>query len=128
MRAIVECVSGGALPLLRMFIHGAPHRRQHIRVIQSYRDELVAAAIAAGIGVPIDEPVDLRATFINPCSTDLDNLYVALCRALDGKAHSKPTVLADDGLIQSAMLDKFYPNAHQAPRCDRRRAARRSVA
>ena len=32
------------IPLLRVFAHHAPHRRQHDAVIQRFREELVAAA------------------------------------------------------------------------------------
>ena len=116
MRAIVEYDAGAHPPLLRLFIHGAPHRRQHDAVLLAYRRELVAAARATGLTVPIRHPVDLRVLFIDPCSPDLDNLITALYRAVDGKALSGPALLADDGLIQDVRMGKFYPeDCQRAP-------------
>ena len=71
MRCIVEYHPSAHPPLLRLYIHGAPHRRQHIATIARYRGELVAAGWAAGLELPIAHPIDLRVTFINPCSPDL---------------------------------------------------------
>ncbi len=110
MRCIVEYHEREHPPLLRLYIHGAPHRRQHFQVIQRYRDELVAAGRAAGLRLPIVDPIDLRVTFINPCSPDLENLLTALYRALAGTSHEAPTLLEDDSLIQSVSMGKFYPN------------------
>ena len=119
MRCIVEYIRRpGAMPLLRLYVHGAPHRRQHTAVIERYRDELVAAARAAGIPVPIDHRVALWVLFVNPCSPDYDNILTGLFRAMDGKAHRKPTLLKDDGLV--ALIDRlavFYPN--EATNADR---------
>lgn len=99
------------VPLLRLYIHGAPHRRQHIQVIHRYRDELVKAAVAAGIKVPITIPIDLWVMFIDPCSPDLDNLHMALARAMDGNAHNRPTLLADDSLISwISGMGTYFPN------------------
>lgn len=111
MRTIVEFVErGDDLPLLRFYVHHAPHRRQHHRVIAMYRDELVTAAKAAKIEIPIRRPIAVSVLFIDPSSPDLDNLLMALFRALDGTSHSKPTVLQDDGLIFSLeKVAKFYP-------------------
>lgn len=110
MRIIAEFIQRkDDLPLLRFYIHNAPHRRQHYRVIAEYRDELVAAAKASKISIPICRPIGLWALFINPTSCDLDNLTVALFRALDGTSHSKPTILKDDGLIHVIEIAKFYP-------------------
>lgn len=115
MRTIVEFRERiGDLPLLQFYIHKAPHRRageKHHRVIVEYRDELVAAAKAAGVKVPIDVPVAVSVLFIDPSSPDLDNLVMALFRAIDGTSHSKPTVLRDDGLIHCLeKVAKFYPD------------------
>ncbi len=126
MRVIVEYHQDVHPPLLRLYIHGAPHRRQHVAVIQRYRDELVAAARAANLAVPIRHPIDLKVTFINPCSPDSDNLIVALCRAMDGTCHVKPTLLTDDGLIQSVTMGKFYPC--EATRADRTQRMKKNVA
>jgi Holliday junction resolvase RusA-like endonuclease len=117
MRCIVEFHEQMHPPLLRLYIHGAPHRRQHTAVIQRYRDELVAAGRAAGLRLPIRIPIDLRVTFINPCSPDLDNLIVALYRAMDGASHASPTLIEDDGLIQDVSMGKFFP--HEVTKADR---------
>lgn len=111
LRTIVEYVEReNDLPLLRFYIHNAPHRRQHHRSIAVYRDELVAAAKASNIAIPITVPIAVSALFINPLSPDVDNLVCALWRALDGTSHSKPTVLKDDGLIHAIeRTAKFYP-------------------
>jgi hypothetical protein len=110
MRCIVEFHGQMHPPLLRLYVHGAPHRRQHVAVIHRYRDELVAAGRAAGLVLPIRHEIDLKVTFINPCSPDLDNLIVALYRAMDGTSHAAPTLLDDDGLIQDVRMGKFFPN------------------
>lgn len=124
MRCIVEYDQSRYPPLLRLYVHGAPHRRQHYRVIQKYRDELVAAGRAAGVRLPIMDPIDLAVTFINPCSPDLDNLITALYRAVDGTSHDKPTLLEDDSLIHGVTMGKFYPNeSTKADRPNRRERA-----
>lgn len=120
MRAIVEYHAGAHPPLLRLYVHGAPHRRQHMAVIQSYRAELVAAALAAGVRVPIRHPIDVKVLFINPCSPDLDNLLTALYQAMDGCTLRGPAVLADDGLIQDVQASKFYPETRYRPAVARR--------
>lgn len=111
MRAIIEYVEReNDLPLLRFYIHQAPHRREHRRSIAIYRDELVAAALASSIKIPIAEKVAVSVLFVNPMSPDMDNIITALWRALDGKAHTKPTVLVDDGLIFAIeKTAKYYP-------------------
>ncbi len=96
MRCIVEYKADHYPPLLRLYIHGAPHRRQHVKVIHRYRDELVAAGRAAGLRLPIRDPIDLTVTFINPCSPDLDNLITALYRAVDGTSHDAPAGFFDE--------------------------------
>jgi hypothetical protein len=119
MRCIVDFTRRpDDLPLLRFYIHGAPHRRQHMAVIGKYRDELYAAGVAAGLRMPIKHPIAVSVLFIDPCSPDLDNLLMALYRALDGTSHNEPTILADDGLIFCIeRMGKFYPN--EATKADR---------
>lgn len=117
MRTIIELVErAGDLPLLQLYIHDAPHRRsaeKHHKVIENYRDELVAAATAAGIKIPITRPIELAILFVDPLSPDLDNVIMCCFRAMDGTSHSKPTVLRDDGLIESVSAAKFYPNGRK---------------
>ena len=95
MRIIIEYTP----PRLRMFIHHAPHRRMHHAVLAQYRTAIWEAWGAAGYVHTITEPVELHVTFINPSSTDLDNLTTALFQALDGATGKKPTILKDDALI-----------------------------
>lgn len=97
-------------PLLTLYIHGAPHRRQDKASLKAYRAAIWKAANEEGIFKPIDVPIDLRVTFVNPTSPDLDNVLTALYRVLDGKALKGPSLLSDDGLIQSVHMMKFYPN------------------
>ena len=108
MRCIVKFDERVYPPLLSLFIHGAPHRRQHVAVIQQYRDCLRNVFMQAGIMTPIDFPVDLCVHFIRPSSPDLDNLLTALYHALDGGTLRKPGILTDDGLIQSAKMSKLF--------------------
>jgi Holliday junction resolvase RusA-like endonuclease len=117
MRCIVDYREHEHPPLLRLYIHHAPHRRQDIATSARYRDELVAAGRAAALELPIRHPIDLRVTFIDPCSRDLDNLITALFRAMDGRSHDRPTLLFDDGLIESISMAKFYPA--EATKADR---------
>lgn len=86
-------------PLISLVIHGAPHRRMHLRMIQQYREELRKAFHASGLLTPIDYTVDLHILFINPTSPDKDNLFVALCQAMDGSTLKGPGILTDDKLI-----------------------------
>ncbi len=86
-------------PILRMYIHDAPHRRMHHAILAEYRKQLWEAWIASGNRGTISEPIDLHVTFINPSSPDLDNLLTSLMQAMDGKTGKKPTILKDDGLI-----------------------------
>jgi hypothetical protein len=67
--------------------------RQHIAVIQRYRDELVAAARAADLKIPIRHEIDLSVTFIDPCSPDLDRVITALFQALGGTTLRPPSLL-----------------------------------
>lgn len=111
MRVIAEYRDSAHPPLLGFYIFGAPHRRMCDEVILEYRGALVAACRKIGLNTPIRQPVDLRATFIDPTSPDLDNLIVALFRALDGDTFNTPGVLADDGLIQHVSIGKLFPHA-----------------
>lgn len=109
MRVIAK-LDGSKYPaLLVLVIHGAPHRRMHIRIIQAYRDEIRKACEAAGIVTPIDTTVDLKVHFIDPCSPDYDNLLTALYQAMDGATLKPPGILTDDSLIGEVKgLTKFY--------------------
>ena len=109
MRVIAK-LDGSKVPaLLTLIIHGAPHRRMHIRVIQQYRDEIRKACDADNIVTPIDTTVDLAVHFIDPCSPDYDNLLCALYQAMDGATLKPPGILTDDNLIGTIRyLKKFY--------------------
>lgn len=97
------------LPLLDMTIHAAPHKRQHRKVLQVYRDELTSLAQRRlDIELPIDWPIALRVLFTNPNSPDLDHLLEALYMALDGKTLEGPSILADDRHIQAVQVSKIY--------------------
>lgn len=85
--------------LFKLIVHGAPHRRMHVKVIQKYREEIRKACDAAGIVTPIDTTVDLMVHFIDPCSPDYDNLLCALYQAMDGATLKPPGILVDDKLI-----------------------------
>jgi hypothetical protein len=102
MRCIVEYKKPSKkddFPILRLYVHGAPHRRMHRAILAVYRKELYAAAKASNIKMPIDENVELNITFINPTGPDLDNLLVSAFQAMDGKCGKGPTILVDDRLI-----------------------------
>lgn len=109
MQCVVKYFEQEHPPLLQFSIHDAPHRRMHVATIQRYRDELKTACSAAGIAIPIAEPIDLSVIFVNPSSPDLDNLLTALYQALDGHTLKGTSVLIDDGLISKATVSKFYP-------------------
>lgn len=97
-------------PILKLSIHGAPHRRQSKEVLQKYRDELYAALVASGIPVPINDVLDLYILFVDPSTPDLDNLLTAFYRAADAKALKGKSIMVDDGLVQKVTVAKFYPN------------------
>lgn len=108
---------GDGPPMLRFFIFHAPHYRHCVEVILAYRREITAAVRRAGVPTPIDYPVDVDITFIDPSSPDLGNLYLAFERAVDGNTlSSEPAALVDDGLIHGQATRKLYPNARQEPR------------
>lgn len=108
-RCIVAYAANEHPPLLTLYIHDAPHRRMHLKVIQAYREDLRASCTKAGLPTPIDHPIDLSVVFINPSSPDLDNLVTALYQAIDGNTLRGPGVLADDGLIHKVTMSKFFP-------------------
>lgn len=110
MRIIAKYRDSAHPPLLILFIHDAPHRRQHVRVIQQYRGELRAACAKAGIITPIDHPIDLSVLFVNPSSPDLGNSYLALEQALDGSTLKGPSILTDDSLISALTMAKIFPH------------------
>ena len=99
-------------PLLQLYIHDAPHRRMHIKVIQQYRKILYEAVRHTSIGhqLPINHQIDLDVLFIDGASPDLGNLYLALEQALDSTTlKPNPGIVADDSLIQKVSMAKFYP-------------------
>jgi Holliday junction resolvase RusA-like endonuclease len=109
MRVIAK-MDGTTVPAtFHLIVHGAPHRRMHVRMIQQYRDEIRRACDAAKIHTPIDTTVDLSVMFIDATSPDYDNLLTALYQAMDGKTLKKPGILIDDGLIGTVRrLAKYY--------------------
>jgi hypothetical protein len=111
MRVIAK-MDGTTVPAtFHLIIHGAPHRRMHVKMIQQYREEIRKACIAAGIHIPIDTTVDLAVHFIDPCSPDYDNLLCALYQAMDGATLKPPGILVDDSLIGTIRrLSKFKTN------------------
>lgn len=96
-------------PLLQLWIHDAPHRRMHIKVIQQYRKTLYEAVRHTSIGrnLPIDHNIDLDVLFVNGASPDLGNLYLALEQALDNCTLTKPGIVIDDSLIQKVTMAKY---------------------
>jgi hypothetical protein len=109
MRCIAEYDPAPHPPLLRFYIHGAPHRRVHKATLMEYRVAIWEAAGEAGIRQTIAHPIELSVTFINPTSPDLDNLLTALFQALDGKTGRGPTVLVDDKLISYVKMGLMFP-------------------
>ena len=95
-------------PLLQLFVHDAPHRRMHVRVIQQYRVFLHDAILKLGIKLPIEHDIELDVMFINPATPDLGNAYLALEQALDDKTLTKPGIVVDDSLIQKVTMSKFF--------------------
>lgn len=91
--------------LMTFFIHHAPHRRVHHKVLARYREMLWVAANAAGITQQLKHDIGISVLFVDPTGPDLDNLVTALFQALDGKCGKGPTILADDRQIQ--WIDKM---------------------
>jgi hypothetical protein len=96
-------------PLLQLWIHDAPHRRMHVKVIQQYRVFLHAAITKTGVKLPIEYDIDLDVLFVNPATPDLGNAYLALEQALDDKTLTKPGIVIDDSLIQKVTMAKYFP-------------------
>jgi Holliday junction resolvase RusA-like endonuclease len=98
-------------PVLTMYIHGCPHKRQHRAVLQQFRDELTLSAtrqISHAVDLPIDHPIDLVLSFTNPASPDLDHLLEAVFMAMDAKSLKGPSILKDDRHIQKVTMSKMY--------------------
>ena len=58
MRVVAEYDADQATPLLRFFIHGAPHRRIHQAVLKQYRRALWDAGREAQIPAPLRNNVE----------------------------------------------------------------------
>jgi hypothetical protein len=99
-------------PLLTLYVHGHPHKRQHREVIQVLREEMwrVAQRRIGKKYLPITEDIDLKILYTNPNSPDLDHLIEATFMALDGKTLRGPSILANDRQIQAVNMAKYYPN------------------
>ena len=110
MKILVSYDDRSHPPVLRLTVHDAPHRRVHIEVIRSYRDALRMAFRREGIHFPIEDPIDLEVTFINPTTPDLGNAYLALEQAMDGTTLTGPGIVTDDSLISSVKMQKLFIN------------------
>lgn len=118
MRVIAQYMPAETPPLVRFWIHGAPHRRMmrlddgrvNMPMIRAYRSMLVAACHKIGLTTPIDHPIDLSVVFVDPTSPDLGNLYLALEMSLDGGKLDRDSVLMDDSLVHGVRMMKLSPN------------------
>lgn len=115
MKAFINYDEHAEPPVLRMYIHGCPHKRQITPVLQRFREELLEAAqrqIGSQVDFPIMHDIDLHCTLVNPASPDLDHLIEAIYMAMDGKNGSLkgPSILDDDRQIQALNIKKYYPN------------------
>lgn len=111
MKIIAKYIAELEPPLLQLWIHDAPHRRMHVKVIQQYRGFLRDAIRKAGVFVmPIPNEIDLDVLFVNPATPDLGNAYLALEQALDDKTLTRPGIVVDDSLIQKVTMSKYFPN------------------
>lgn len=111
MRVVAQYDQFAYPPVMRLYVHGAPHRRHCREVLQRYREDLtysVSRQIERDVDLPIDHPIDLDVVFVNPSSPDLDHLLEALYMALDGKSLKGPALLTDDRMIQSVKMSKYY--------------------
>lgn len=108
MRVIIDRIANTDPPHLVMFIHGAPHRRQHRAIIKKYRELLRTAFHGVGLITPYDGLVDLTLIFINPSSPDYDNLLTALYQALDGKTLGKGVLTDDENVWTIHGIKKLY--------------------
>lgn len=113
MKIIAKYIAALEPPLLQLWIHDAPHRRMHVRVIQQYRvflHEAIGKAVKlAGVTLPLQHDIDLEVLFVNPATPDLGNAYLALEQALDDKTLTKPGIVIDDSLIQKVTMSKYFP-------------------
>ena len=111
MKTIIKYDDTSHPPILRLYLHGAPHKRMHRAVLQKHREEitdLAARRIGNVVDLPIDYPIDLEVVFTNPSSPDLDHLIEALYMMLDGKTLKGPSILTDDRHIQKVTMSKMY--------------------
>lgn len=108
MKIIAKYIPQLEPPQLVLYIHDAPHRRMHIKVIQQYRVFLHEAILKTGIMLPIKHDIELDVLFVNPATPDLGNAYLALEQALDDKTLTKPGIVVDDSLIQKVTMAKWF--------------------
>lgn len=110
MKILAKLIDVQHPPKLSLVIFDAPHRRMHVRVIQEYRKSLQGTCEKAGIEIPIEYPIDLDVTFVNPTSCDLGNLYLALEQAIDGTTLKAigPGLVVDDSLVSKVTMMKLY--------------------
>ena len=114
-RVIAEYYTDRHPPMLRFYVFHAPHRRMHVETIRRYRNDLRMACMRANIAFPIDHPIDLEVTFINPTSPDNGNIYLALEQAMDGKTLSGPGIVTDDALISKSTIRKMFIGQRKHP-------------
>lgn len=102
-------------PLLQLWIHDAPHRRMHIKTIQTYRRAIYDSVRRTSIGrdLPIKHAIELEVLFVNPATPDLGNAYLALEQAMDNATLTKPGIVEDDSLIQKVTMSKFFPEGEK---------------
>lgn len=108
MKILAKLIDTQYPPRLTLVIFDAPHRRMHVRVIQEYRNSLRLACALGMVKTPIDYPIDLEVTFVNPTSCDLGNLYLALEQAIDGATLTPPGIVEDDSLVSKVTMMKLY--------------------
>lgn len=110
MKIIANYVATATPPVLMLYIHDAPHRRMHIRIIKQYREFIRTAMKRIGIVKPIDHNIDLHVLFVNPSSPDNGNIYLALEQAMDGKTFETLGIVTDDALIDETRMKKLWTN------------------
>ncbi len=108
MKILAKLIEIEHPPKLSLVIFDAPHRRMHVKVIQEYRKSLQIACAKGKISTPIDYPIDLEVTFVNPTSPDLGNIYLALEQAMDGATLTPPGIVVDDDLISKTTMMKLF--------------------
>lgn len=109
MKIIAQYAGTAHPPVLSLYIHDAPHRRMHIRVIEQYRVYLRRALAKIGVFEVIEHQIELWVLFVNPSSPDLGNLYLALEQAMDDKTLTGPGIIRDDSLIVEQSTRILYP-------------------